>query len=337
MGRPRRGFTLIELLVVIAIIAVLIALLLPAVQQAREAARRTQCKNNLKQLGLALHNYHDTFNLFPMGVVNQRPIPIDNSARFGNWAWSAMILPQLEQAPLYNTLQVSSIQLDAALADRPNDGDVDFPGDTNATSLLQQMQQRYAVFRCPSDSGPDTATVNARRMMDATGTRRATALSNYPGVNSSGQIRPNAGTPDANANGIFLRDRCRRMGDVTDGLSNTAVVGERAWDLGLIDAMGNPIPQYAANVFGANGTVGANNQGLASVLGSMVRGLNCPERNNVCRRAFSSQHVGGVQFLFGDGSVRFISENVQFNPNAAVNSIIEAVMGVNDGRVTGQF
>ena len=96
----KRGFTLIELLVVIAIIAILIALLLPAVQQAREAARRSQCKNNMKQIGLALHNYHDVYNTFPPGYVGQTDVSI--LAGYGLWSWSALILPYIDQAPLYN-------------------------------------------------------------------------------------------------------------------------------------------------------------------------------------------------------------------------------------------
>ena len=104
MFRGRRGFTLIELLVVIAIIAILIALLLPAVQQAREAARRSQCKNNLKQLGLALHNYHDTFQVFPFGMINPTNGDLPGSPRppTDNTGWYPMILPYIEQGALYN-------------------------------------------------------------------------------------------------------------------------------------------------------------------------------------------------------------------------------------------
>ena len=111
MKRLKRGFTLIELLVVIAIIAILIALLLPAVQQAREAARRTQCKNNIKQLGLALHNYHDVNLTFPPGYVLQE----GGAVGAHNWDWSAMILPYIEQSALFNTLDVGQTRPSQAL------------------------------------------------------------------------------------------------------------------------------------------------------------------------------------------------------------------------------
>src|SRR5688500_4365529 len=104
----RRGFTLIELLVVIAIIAVLIALLLPAVQQAREAARRTQCRNNLKQIGLALHNYHDVHNTFPMGYCAGMTYVDGASDTSPGWSWATYILPQLDQGPLYNQFNWSA-------------------------------------------------------------------------------------------------------------------------------------------------------------------------------------------------------------------------------------
>ncbi|OYW13961.1 MAG: hypothetical protein B7Z55_16195, partial [Planctomycetales bacterium 12-60-4] len=132
----RRGFTLIELLVVIAIIAILIALLLPAVQQAREAARRSQCVNNLKQLGLAIHNYHDNFNAFPpgwIGVTNRTPDTEGNSG----FAWGAHLLPQLDQSPLYGRLNFNRECYDPAF---------------NAVAMSTVLP----AFRCPSDPSQDT-------------------------------------------------------------------------------------------------------------------------------------------------------------------------------------
>lgn len=134
-----RGFTLIELLVVIAIIAILIALLLPAVQQAREAARRTQCKNNLKQIGLAMHNYHDTFNVFPPGVINPgASCTIVNANRF--WGGHVFLLPYIDQAPLYNTLN-------------PGNPPCGLPVESTAYNGIALLQQPLAAFNCPSDTG----------------------------------------------------------------------------------------------------------------------------------------------------------------------------------------
>ena len=150
----RKGFTLIELLVVIAIIAILVALLLPAVQQAREAARRSQCKNNLKQIGIGMHGYHDTFSTLPPGFVRVHAADTDK----GNWGWGTFILPFMDQGALYEAL---------------SPGEVD-PAVTNSNGSLAsavqnpakraEMQNALPAFRCPSDTGPTLASVAHRRI-----------------------------------------------------------------------------------------------------------------------------------------------------------------------------
>ncbi len=153
---PRRGFTLIELLVVIAIIATLVAILLPAVQQAREAARRSTCKNNLKQIGIAIHNYHDTYNQLPPGGVYVRAVATgysgasndENGTADGSWSWTAFILPFIEQAPLYDLLQPGPIKYSDAMTHGSMAN-----GGSGQRRLLEAMRKPVSVLVCPSDPG----------------------------------------------------------------------------------------------------------------------------------------------------------------------------------------
>jgi prepilin-type N-terminal cleavage/methylation domain-containing protein/prepilin-type processing-associated H-X9-DG protein len=197
----RRGFTLIELLVVIAIIAVLIGLLLPAVQKVREAAARMTCKNNLKQLGLALHNYHDRNGSFPPGYVSGvSPGGVDTGP---GWGWAAYLLPDVEQDNLHRTIRF--------------DRDVRDP--LNAAARVQGL----AVFRCPSDQRIDTFSP-----VDGAGNPVTTvAHGNYVAVFGSNEIEDNPGL----GNGMFYRNSRIRFGDLTDGTSHTLAVGERSSNL----------------------------------------------------------------------------------------------------------
>jgi len=343
--RRQRGFTLIELLVVIAIIAILIALLLPAVQQAREAARRTQCKNNLKQLALALHNYHDTFRTFPPGAVLPStpnitwPLPNQNNpmARTAGWTWSMYILPMIEQAPLYNATV----------------GQYDVMGyAVNDSVALSQLQRPLAAFRCPSDTGPDineapsehhflfglTGAGSDWYIDGATaGPRVALSTSNYVAAHHHrAQQRGSQGGTIWQWTGGFGFNSKTRMRDITDGTTNTICIGERAYRVngemmhaatwaGCASAMHDDCIDDAW--FTARGPINPR----LSIWGSWQR-----------QQALSSLHEGGVQVALFDGSVRFISENIEFrfsgsNNTSGADSIYEYLINVRDGAVIGDF
>jgi len=329
--RRRVGFTLIELLVVIAIIAILIALLLPAVQQAREAARRTQCKNNLKQLGLALHNYHDVSNMFPPGYVLQ-----GTAGSFGNWGWATYLLPYIEQGPLYNKLNPGNNTMANCLAD------------TTAGGGRQALTTPLTAFRCPSDTapalnhGPPGAAGEAEDgYMFGT---VSLATSNYIGSNASRSLRNDSGSPGTNgsigyANGIFYRNSNIGIRDIIDGTSNTIVLGERAWQV-------DGTRVYAGVVFGirsAAHAVDENDRGLMMIAGCGLIQINSIVNTTAGtyaehRRHFSSTHTGGAHFALGDGAVRFISENVDHDvANNRIDSTMERLIAREDGQPVGEF
>ena len=344
VSQRRRGFTLIELLVVIAIIAILIALLLPAVQQAREAARRTQCKNNLHQIGVAIHNYLDVFKYYPAAQYRIAVAPADDLGTEGqhaSWGWGAMILPYVDQAPLYNLINVTGTSAAHQSVANP--------------TLLAQMRNPLEAFRCPSDTGPGT---NDFHRVPNGGTGANTdcsnnnticqdlATSNYIGVNNSNNLKrwnPNGIFVWANPSGSNDNTKLRRaIEDIRDGTSNTLMVGERAYLLGTFTA-------GAGVVVGVNGNSDANNrQGLVYTAGAGRFPLNCTSTD--CRRGFSSLHEGGAHFLLADGSARFVSENIDHRPNATavsaspadepksqVDSTYERLIGVADGGTVGEF
>ncbi len=262
----RRGFTLIELLVVIAIIAILISLLLPAVQQAREAARRSSCKNNLKQVGLALHNYHDTHRTFPPGWVRGAA---DSSPGWGTFTF---LLPHLDQANLYNTL---------------NPGPAAMPSAANANT-----QTVLSVYVCPSDTGP-----NINAALSSHG------KSNYICVMGS-NVAPSA---SAVGDGLFYRHSSVRIRDITDGTSNTFAIGERYYD----GAAGVSSSSRIGGVWvGTNGGGGRTHvQDCRDISGNYINSATAPSSTE-SEYAFSSRHVGGAHFLLADGAVRFVSENL---------------------------
>jgi prepilin-type N-terminal cleavage/methylation domain-containing protein len=289
-----RGFTLIELLVVIAIIAVLIALLLPAVQQARESARRTQCRNNLKQLGLALHNYHDLYNTFPPLTVfsGSDTVPVMTATNQAAFGWTAFLLPQIDQSPLFNQLAVNSVELHVGLQ-------------TPATRPLTQTA--IPAFRCPSDIAPNTNT--SRTFSNAIYGNFAAGTSNYVAnmgtqwSTAQNVLNNNAALHDPF--GVFWTPSKIGLRDITDGASNTFLVGERDW------------ANLAGVWVGTRNYNGTGDVGLRQVGGTVVAKLNEVSANGT--GGFSSQHVGGGHFLFGDGRVQFLSENISFD---ATNSTL---------------
>ena len=271
----QRGFTLIELLVVIAIIAVLIALLLPAVQQAREAARRTQCKNNLKQLGLALHNYHDTFNAFPpgwVGVTNGIP----DIYGVNGWGWGARILAQLDQGPLANQL--------------------DFNSKMESLANAKFRVRTLPGFLCPSDTGaPNVWTITN----SSGGNPVDLALANYVGVFGISDIDDCEGTPNSPCmgEGAFFQNSYLQTRDFTDGLSNTIFVGEHR------SRRDNNMSWTSTWA----GVVGDGTDAIVRILGTAD---HTPNSSSNHIDDFSSYHVGGAHFTMADGAVRFVGTNI---------------------------
>ncbi len=329
--KPKSGFTLIELLVVIAIIATLVAILLPAVQQAREAARRSSCKNNLKQIGLALHNYHDVFNLLPAASYDNEQNGGDE-AKQSSFSWSVMILPQMEQSAVFDAIQPGA-------PDRLHQA-------VNNPLKLAAMQKKISSFRCPSDTGSDLNEYYGINTGDGVKANRVfLAMTNYLGVSDEGNIQRK------NPEGVFVPAtsvenniyRRIRFADVTDGLSNTLFVGERCFMLDGVNL-------NAGVLFGHNGNSDIQSggdyvDGFISVVGGGKTHINTTQTydipknyNNLDgRQGFASNHAGGAQFVLGDGSVRFISENIDDNFGGGADTLYENLLRRDDGNVTGEF
>ncbi|MEW4563834.1 DUF1559 domain-containing protein [Bremerella sp. JC770] len=300
-----RGFTLVELLVVIAIIGVLIALLLPAVQQAREAARRMQCSNNLKQIGLALHNYHDTFLVLPPMVISPTSDPDDNgdgADPVEGWGWSAFILPFIEQGALHDQTGISQ-------------------GNILHNELTDTMLVPIAAYRCPSDTGKSVGDA-AQRFLKGGGM-------NYAVYNHSRNGNVN------NGDGGFARNRARNFRDIVDGLSNTLAVGESCSKL-------NGQTMSLKSWAGCQRSLGGNCIDEVAITGRWP--IN-DTTGNVDQKgeALSSLHPGGAMVLKFDGSVRFLSENIEFIRTAGdsnispIDSLYEYLICVDDNNPIGNY
>jgi len=307
--RPRPAFTLIELLVVIAIISTLIGLLLPAVQKVRSAAARTQCQNNLKQLGLALHNYEGANGRYPVGYLST-PGNGFRDSQTGDWgpgwSWLVYLMPYLEQDNLYRSLRLDLPCWDAA----------------NAAAVKTPVPG----FLCPAATG-NTPTVGVTDLSMNVWQNAVFARANYVhnvGWNDiwSSPATTNYDDPVLGCNGVMYRNSKIRVADVTDGLSNTVFAGERTPY--LADAVwAGVVPgakHYSYNQFASSGTggPGINYDNAGSYVGANS-GPSIYESPQVIHPPNSalghtdqmhSQHAGGANVLFGDGSVRFIRETI---------------------------
>ncbi|WP_417391836.1 DUF1559 domain-containing protein [Gimesia sp.] len=312
----QRGFTLIELLVVIAIIAILIALLLPAVQQAREAARRSTCKNNLKQIGLALHNYHETHRVFPPGFIDNEldfsgSKTADPSANNNGMGWGGFILPFMDQAPLYNQLSSQTNQF----------------GEHWSVSASELAKTVLPAYICPSDPmggvNTDKSSFGKSNYLGSHGTAAATT-----------------------SNGILYGNSATRIRDITDGTSNTVLVSERTTQNDGADATNcggtTPCnwqgglwigPRYTSST--STWHPGVLHYDVTNFGGGnatyLINGSAATWGDDWCA---SSSHVGGVHMLFTDGRVRFVSENMSAGGS---NTTYHKLVTRNGGEVVGEF
>lgn len=324
-----RGFTLIELLVVIAIIAILIALLLPAVQQAREAARRTQCKNNLKQIGLAMHNYHDVYNMFPVGACARPGSTFGIDISIGAFA---SILPYLDQGNLKG-LYVDTVTWES-----------------QAPAVARTVVPAYL---CPSNTGPEVDTNPVLAVYPIGEEIGATHYLLNKGPSKEWCFSPSG--PTTGMFGINMRCSFRNL---TDGSSNTLCVGEGAtggfWRVsagpaptvaiqppqgrvqqGWIAPQPNPLTIQGTSGFTTGGNWGTtvyrlNQNPVVETVYDDGALANCNASTADFTSNFRSSHEGGGQFLLGDGSGRFISENID-------QTLYNNLGGSSDGQVIGEF
>jgi len=292
-----RGFTLVELLVVIAIIGILVALLLPAIQAAREAARRAECNNKLKQIGVALHNYHDTHKSLPAGYIYRTLNP--SAAGDPDWGWQVSIMPFMELDALYAELDMATKLLKQYYK-------------AGATAAEQEPLQRpIPAYRCPSDIAKD---LNTYCNFGGTNHFRI-ATSNYVGSAGPGSL---GGTADTE--GLFFGNSWLNLKEILDGTSNTFMAGERS------------ASHYAAVWAGVGGNNNNGNQYTARTLARSAFLINYDylgatgvDTNHA--KGFASYHPGGVNFVFADASVRFLTQNTH-------SSIMSDLARRNDGNAT---
>jgi len=343
MSQPkvRRGFTLIELLVVIAIIAILIGLLLPAVQKVREAAARMQCSNNLKQLGIAMHTFNDTYSHFPIGTYNN-----DNTG----WGWGAFLLPYIEQTALYTALTNTASQDRMFLPPNMGGGSVGagcgnnidnvrnynatYPvgrSDMNANVLsgaAGSTPAAYSViktFICPSDILPNQkngSTFGKSNYLGNMGNTSTWSANPY----GCGAVLGSA------QNGVLLHSNedanthVTSLITITDGTSNTVMIGEVSETTNVKSAASN-VAQFPLWAGGNGGTCGNGSGNVGNQLRAMDPAYVLNGGNDL---AFGSKHTGGANFVFADGAVRFISQTIS---NTTTTDVYAAIGSRNRGEV----
>ncbi len=313
-GRRPTGFTLVELLVVIAIIGILVSLLLPAVQAAREAARRTQCSNNLKQIGIAFQNYHTAKGQFPPGwTEDDGPSRPD---RKNNFAWGTHILPFVEEQSIYDQFDFTR----AASSGTPGDDRVE---------NIDLIGSNLTIFRCPSDT-PDSDFGSFAEYGAFNPEIPAIAISNYVGSGSicqpchfgwyvAGQTDP-SGCPFG-ITGVLYRDSDTNLGKITDGSTHTFLVGERKFG-------GSGNGPYWAGLPGPSSNQTACWAGLVTAHLRSLHQSTLPMINGHWI-GFSSHHPAGVQVVLCDGAVKFVNEAIQMFPLASM-------IQIQDGNVVEQ-
>lgn len=329
--KKRSAFTLIELLVVIAIIAILIALLLPAVQQAREAARRSQCKNNLKQIGLALHNYHDVYNAFPIGGTLETL----------GCSWRVRILPYIEQVNAYNQISFSG----------------GFMGHVSSFQAILRTL-RVDVFHCPSSAFPMTG--DATSSMNSGGSQIVQyvgisgATPDPAGRDSSVCSSPNVIQSGTYCdNGTFVSFHARQLKDLTDGTSNVMIIAEQSGQVNEKQFTANSLGGWHGTVANTTTSSLTTSSTLAflkasgiTASGGYTGGMTtirhpinafwtsgAPSSANSIYEVnyvINSFHTGGTHAVFGDGSVRFLAENMSMDT-------LRRISVMNDGLVVGEF
>jgi len=285
-GGFRPAFTLIELLVVIAIIGMLMALLLPAVQQAREAARTSQCRNNLKQIGLALHNYADAHRVLPPGYVSL----YDGSGNDTGpgWGWGTMLLPQMDQAPVAAAIQYAA------------------PIEAAANQASRTLT--FPAYLCPSDNARNIWTAVSRDPVS--GALLAplcdVGSSNYVGMYGISE-------PGVDGEGLFFRNSDVHFQDITDGLSQTLAVGERSHQLGEATWTGSVTNAVLASDPSDGVGSGPAEHGSGMVLGHAGENHTPGDPNSDVNQFYSRHSSRGAHFLFADGHVSFLTSSINYN------------------------